>query len=88
MYTPEHPPINPSPSQLAEWAMRELRRVQSELAQVHDHEIDHANMDRPAEGMARYFDGTDYNPGGGAGLYEYTGGGTNGWRMLSSGVQY
>lgn len=39
-------------------------------------------------GILACADGTDWNPGGGAGYYEYTGLGTNGWRMVSSGAQY
>lgn len=87
-YKAEPPPLGDSVRSLAEWVHREHLRIEAALDQAHDHTIDHANLDRPSEGMVRYFDGTDYDPGGGAGLYEYTGGGTNGWRMLSSGVQY
>jgi len=51
-------------------------------------EVFHMEPDKPDVGVHIYADGTDWNPGGGAGYYEYTGGGTNGWRMVSSGVQY
>lgn len=51
-------------------------------------EIRYVEPEKKGEGMLVYADGTDWDPGGGAGTYEYTGAGTNGWRMLASGTQY
>jgi len=51
-------------------------------------EVYHQEPEKPDEGVHVYADGIDWNPGGGKGYYEYTGAGVNGWRLLSTGVQY
>ena len=87
-YQPEDPPheIEELPAYLA----RELRRIAEAVAssQGADMIVTHVAPTKPRIGDLRIADGTNWNPGGGAGAYEYTGGGVNGWRMLSTGVQY
>lgn len=69
-YVPEEPPINPTPESLADWCIREFRRIEAAVNQVHDHETLHAEPARLYDGMVRYADGTNWNPGSGEGLYE------------------
>ncbi len=71
-YVPEACPGNPE--EISEYLMRELYRVQSALEQMHTHDIVHTAPTRPTEGQVIYADGTDWNPGSGAGLYERKGG--------------
>jgi len=58
---------------LAEWLRRELRSIQSGFESVNDFDVLHAPPEKVKEGMVRYADGTDWNPGGGKGLYLYNG---------------
>ncbi len=71
-YVPETPPSDPG--LLGEYILREFYRIQTALDQMHDHEVLHNVPGKPTEGMTRYADGTDWNPGSGAGLYEYRSG--------------
>lgn len=48
---------------LQEWASRGLRELR--LVPLH------AEPDRPREGVIVYADGSDWDPGSGAGLYQY-----------------
>ena len=72
-YFPEGPPFRPTPEQLAAWTLRELQRVSAALETINDLTVDHAAIGRPAEGMFRYADGSDWNPGALKGLYYYNG---------------
>ena len=84
------PPVeNPELRTVVEWVLGELGNIAATQA-PNDIQLNITNVapSRPQVGEQRYADGTNWNPGGGAGMYEYTGGGTNGWRMLSSGTQY
>lgn len=80
-YHPTKPTIN-NLDGLRQWLEDELAAIQTEfnaqtrlipLVQVH------RAPDRPREGMLVSADGTDWNPGAGAGIYEYRGGG---WHKL------
>ena len=88
-YQPENPPQEASP-ELAQYILDELRRVAAEfnLQSEGEREVVNVVPPKPRTGQIVYADGTNWNPGGGAGTYEYTGGGTNGWRMLATGTQY
>ena len=89
-----------SPRQATPQTIEELRRyMHNELQNISEafefldadfirFRVHHVEPSKPREGQAYYADGTDWDPGGGAGLYEYTGGGTNGWRQLANGTQY
>lgn len=54
----------------------ELTRIAASIDALYDglREIRHAAPARPKEGMIVIADGTDWNPGSGAGAYEYKGG--------------
>jgi hypothetical protein len=65
-YFPESPPKDYDP----EYLYRELLRIVDAINQIHDHEIFHNEPDKLYDGMIRYADGTDWNPGSGEGLYE------------------
>lgn len=73
-YIPEYPPRE----NLAEYVFRELARISAELDKTADFEVLHAEPARLYEGMVRYADGTDWNPGSGAGVYVYK----SGWVFL------
>jgi len=67
IYVPESPPVDPK--DIPEYLERELRRISTAFSQVHDHEELHAEPPKLHEGMVRYADGSDWNPGSGEGLY-------------------
>jgi hypothetical protein len=60
----------------------ELRRIADSLDRALDgnYELQAAEPDKPRAGMVRYADGSNWNPGNGAGLYFYT----DQWRHLMS----
>lgn len=70
--------------------LRELRRIAIQVSILQRGRLEPLRVapTKPQIGDFAWADGTNWNPGGGAGIYEYTGGGVNGWRMLASGVQY
>lgn len=72
------------------WTAAVFKKVQQSLNAVADgeREVRHNPPEKPTLGMMVFADGTDWNPGGGIGTYEYTGLGTNGWRLLATGTQY
>ena len=91
-FTLDNPPsINdPELRNVVEWVLAQLQKVENTQAPS-DVQLEQTNVapTKPVVGELRYADGTNWNPGGGAGMYEYTGvGGGNKWRMLASGVQY
>lgn len=74
---------NPSPAPriddvetLYRWALEELTRVSAELAETIAVDLRPINAPpvRPREGMIVSADGINWNPGAGAGAYEYKGG--------------
>lgn len=80
-YRPSKPAIN-DVDQLRQWVEDELTAIQAEFAaqtllipltQVH------RAPSKPRAGMLVSADGTDWNPGAGAGIYEYRGGA---WQKL------
>lgn len=74
-YVPEPCPIDPAA--IPEYLMRELYRIQASIEQVHNHEGLHVEPSKLVDGMVRYADGTDWDPGSGEGLYGYYNGAWN-----------
>lgn len=68
-------PLIPAPGLdaggLAEYVLEELRRVADALAEVTEVRLVELNVapDRPRDGMIVLADGTNFNPGSGAGFY-------------------
>lgn len=71
MYAPQAP-RNPGD----EYAHQELSRLARTLNQVESLELKvwHAEPTRMVEGLVVLADGTDWNPGSGAGMYAWLGG--------------
>lgn len=75
MYQPTTPPDPSDPVQA--WMMRELLTLSRYLSEAQDYvtlDIRYAVPKRPRAGMVVNADGTTWNPGGGAGLYQYLSG--------------
>jgi len=69
-YTPDPPPNNQIPEDIENWVWDELLRLRDVIEQMHDHEILHIEpTGKLYDGMVRYADGTDWNPGSGEGFY-------------------
>ncbi len=68
-------PLIPSPDLevggLGEYVLEELRRIADALMEVTDVRLVvlHVEPDKPRDGMIILADGTDFNPGSGAGFY-------------------
>jgi hypothetical protein len=75
-YTPTIPPEFADVSEAREWIVNELRRVSEEFNETIAVELRQVGKapTRPREGMIVSADGTNWNPGAGAGAYEYLGG--------------
>lgn len=71
-YQPEHP----GGEITIEWLYRELQRVSAGMVAPVQLQFDVLTIEpeRPQDGMLAYADGTSWNPGAGAGLYERRGG--------------
>lgn len=91
-YEPKSPPQVSSleMQSIVSWLFEELQQIANITRAQQDLLLEPTNVlpTKPSIGEQRWANGTNWNPGGGAGMYEYTGGGVNGWRMLASGVQY
>jgi hypothetical protein len=78
-YQPSAPPSDPA--QLPRWLQEEVNKIKAAydaLAEGFDPVV-YAPPPKPRQGMRRYADGTQWNPGSGAGLYRYDG---TAWRYL------
>jgi len=66
-YEPTHPGEDVIPG----WLYDELSRVAAEMYRptVLQLEVLHSEPERPQDGMIAFADGTDWNPGTGAGVY-------------------
>jgi hypothetical protein len=82
MFEPTSIPSD-APAGLRQWLAAQLRRIADTLAQPEVISVRFtalaAQPDRYAEGDLVFANGTDWNPGSGAGLYERRGGA---WRKL------
>ena len=80
-YRPLPPPADPK--DVGRWAMNELLTIARHLADGRDFDLlntIHAQPSKPREGMVVHADGTNWDPGSGAGRYERVGGA---WVKLS-----
>ena len=70
-YGTNPPPADPKG--LGEWAMTELLQLSQYVQTVADGQLEqqHVAPEKLRDGMIRYADGTDWNPGSGEGLYAY-----------------
>lgn len=75
-YTPEPYQYSPDPAVLWRYLDRELVKISAAFAQSGRWEMPtlHVEPEKPREGMIVQADGTDWDPGSGAGVYQYTGG--------------
>lgn len=76
VYVPSVPPDFADTDRLREWLMEELRRIALEGSETVALELRQVGRapDKPREGMIVSANGTTWNPGAGAGAYEYKGG--------------
>lgn len=80
MYRPSNVPVGSS--EIPAFLRTELERIARELTSAQPFLLIstmHASPTRPQEGMVVKADGTDWNPGSGAGFYGYKSGG---WVLL------
>lgn len=68
-YYPGPAPLNSGP--LGAYVRAELEKIARELAAP---EVLHVEPEKPRDGLICVFDGVDFNPGSGPGLYYYYGG--------------
>lgn len=74
-YQPSNPPSDPQ--DVAAWALREFATIAQLLnggAKIFIVQPSFAAPAKPRPGMLVNADGTSWNPGGGAGMYQYLGG--------------
>lgn len=73
-YNPNQVPDDPAAIPM--FLYEELAYIAAQIRLLADGQIDvtHVAPDKPRDGMLRNADGTDWNPGSGAGLYRYGGG--------------
>jgi hypothetical protein len=73
-YEPTQPPGDPT--QAAEWARTEFEAISKVLQEfdITRFVVTHVAPTKTQEGSLVFADGTDWNPGGGRGMYEYRGG--------------
>lgn len=72
-------PTFPGEGVTPQWLYDELQRIASEMYRptASTYETLHVAPERPQEGMVATADGTDWNPGAGAGIYQYRAGAWN-----------
>lgn len=80
-YEPSKLPDNPSPEVLVRFIMDELRAISVALSMVEGILLKemHIVPSKPRTGLIVLADGTDWNPGAGAGVYAYY---AAGWHKL------
>lgn len=75
-YQPEHPPISMGDAGI--YLYRELLRLADALDVMAvdgvTYKVLHIAPEKPRDGLVVFADGTNWNPGAGAGLYERAGG--------------
>lgn len=72
-YVPEQIPHDAGNPVLLDALRREFSKIMDAFRASMDMEVQHAPPQKLYEGMLRYADGTDWNPGAGKGLYCYDG---------------
>ena len=76
-YVAGNPPVEYDPA----WLWQELQRVSIALAELETPQVilvaSHSAPKKVTDGMVVFADGTNWNPGSGAGLYERVGGAWN-----------
>jgi hypothetical protein len=74
-YTPGIVPRFQSNDHIATFLWDELQKIKAAIDALAAGHLDvtHVEPAKPRQGDIRYFDGTDYNPGSGAGIYYYNG---------------
>ena len=78
MYIPTNVPSNPA--ELPGFLLQELRRISQGTATSYlQLDVLHKAPAKPRDGMVVLADGTDWNPGSGAGFYGYR---ASTWRFL------
>lgn len=78
MYVPTQVPSDPKA--IPQFLMSELRRISEGTATPFTQlDVLHKAPDKPRDGMVAFADGTDWDPGSGAGFYGYRAGV---WRIL------
>jgi len=79
-YQPGSIPENPE--YLGEFVIRELNKLGDIIYNVAQLRLEQTNVEpeKPRDGDIRYADGTNWNPGGGVGIYAYIG---TAWTKLS-----
>jgi hypothetical protein len=81
-YAPETPPADPKA--LSAYLDKELNRIAAVIQLLAAGHIDrsHVAPTKPRDGDIRFADGSDWNPGSGAGLYYYDAN-TPGWVFIA-----
>lgn len=78
MYTPRNPPMQWDP----QWAAQEFQNIRASMQEAVDgviYKTLYAEPSRIYDGLTVKADGTTWDPGSGAGCYQYRGGA---WRFL------
>lgn len=75
-YTPTLPPKFDNVDQAIEWIVGQFQLIAQEFGETTAVELRQVGRapDKPREGMIVSANGTDWDPGSGAGAYEYKGG--------------
>jgi hypothetical protein len=75
-YFPKATPILDNPEATRQYVEEELRRIALEFqeTEVQNFRVLHVEPVKRVDGMVAFADGTNWNPGGGAGLYQRLGG--------------
>jgi hypothetical protein len=75
MYAPKDPTTVTTLDELQDFVREELDQIAQEFGSTDLVWLNprHVEPDKPREGMVAYADGSDWNPGGGEGIYEFDG---------------
>lgn len=76
LYVPSTPPGGQTPETVsfAQYIFRELLAISKTFTEqpIVQLQVQHGEPEKPREGMLVFADGTDWNPGGGRGVYVYS----------------
>ena len=72
-------PVPQDLEQIPSYLQQEFIKIQDVIDQIHLRETLYVAPTKPQIGQVEYADGTNWNPGSGEGLYEYT---SSGWTKL------